>query len=303
MARQLKILLIDDEQLVREELGGLLEDLDYAVITAADGAEGLARFRQEAPDMVITDVRMPHRDGLSLAMIIRAEAPAVPVTVITGHGSYGMAIEALRAGVADFLRKPVRNEDLQAALDRMLAALEAHPADAAELPTTVELVERSWCYRLSSDLDAVPELVDRILHEGFADVAPGSLSEARLGLRELVLNAIEHGTLGIAYQEKAAALDCGAFDELCAARRASPTYAGRCVTVRVRRDRDGMTVTIRDDGQGFDWRALPDPTDPAYLLAEHGRGVLLARLSFDELAFNEQGNEVTVLKRLQRPRG
>jgi FixJ family two-component response regulator/anti-sigma regulatory factor (Ser/Thr protein kinase) len=299
MARQIKILLIDDEELVREELGGLLEDLGYAVITAADGAEGLERFRRDAPDMVITDVRMPHRDGLSLAMIIRAEAPAVPVTVITGHGSYGMAIEALRAGVVDLLRKPVRHEDLQAALERMRAALDARPAQVVELPASVELLERCWSYQLRSDIDAVPDLVDRILREGFADADPGILSEARLGLRELLLNAIEHGTLGITYHEKAAALESGQFDALCAARRAAERYAARRVAVQVQRAGARMVVTIRDDGAGFDWRSLPDPTDPAYLLAEHGRGVLLARLSFDELTFNEQGNEVTVVKRLK----
>jgi anti-sigma regulatory factor (Ser/Thr protein kinase) len=57
-------------------------------------------------------------------------------------------------------------------------------------------------------------------------------------------------------------------------------------------------VRIIDEGNGFDWKSLPDPTEPSYLLAEHGRGVLLARLAVDELSYNEIGNEVTFTKLL-----
>ena len=64
---QHRILLIDDEPLVRDELGGLLEDEGYEVITAEDGSVGLELFRKEAPDMVISDVRMPQTDGLTVA--------------------------------------------------------------------------------------------------------------------------------------------------------------------------------------------------------------------------------------------
>jgi CheY-like chemotaxis protein len=295
-----KILLVDDEPLVRDELGGLLRDEGYSVVTAADGVEGLRLFFDEVPDMVITDVRMPRRDGMSLAMAIRQDAPAVPITVITGHGSYDMAVDALRAGVTDFIRKPVRIDDLSAALLRMEAVLHTARFQPLDLPTEIELLERTWTYQLGADLDGIPTFVDALLCETSADAEPRTMTELSLAVRELLLNAVEHGTLDLSYQDKAHALEQGRLAEMLAERRAHPAYADRRVTVVARRREDEILVEIGDQGAGFDWRSLPDPTDPSNLLAEHGRGVLLARMSVDRLSYNETGNTVRVAKRIKR---
>lgn len=290
----MRILLVDDEQLVREELGGLLEDEGYQVMRAADGEEGLALFRREKPDMVITDVRMPRRDGLSLAMAIRQEDPSVPVTVITGHGSESMAIQALRAGVTDFIKKPVRSEDLSAALQRMEAARE--PLGTLELPATVELVESSWTYRLQNDLEAIPPFVDVLLEHCGAGLDRTGLLELSLAIREVLTNAVEHGNLELTYEEKSRALESGSLDQVLRERAARPELGKRRITITAhRRDRQ-VTITVTDEGRGFDWRALPDPADTSNLLSAHGRGVLLARLSVDSLSYSPQGNQVTLVK-------
>jgi CheY-like chemotaxis protein len=200
MSKKMKILLIDDEALVRDELGGILSDEGFEVITGADGEEGLELFRSEKPDMVITDVRMPQRDGLSVAVTIRKEDPMVPVTVITGHGTETMAIEALRAGVTDFIKKPVRVDDLTASVARMEAA--RRPVDRAqvELPASVEIVERGWTFKLQNDLGVIPAFVDHLLELFAAGVDRVAVLELSLALRELIVNAIEHGNLGLSYE-------------------------------------------------------------------------------------------------------
>ena len=298
MSAMPKILLVDDEALVRDELGGLLEDEGYEVTTAADGAEGLHLFQSARPDMVITDVRMPQRDGLSLALQIKHDAPSTPITVITGHGNYAMAVQALRAGVTDFIRKPVRFEDLQTALLRMEAALRPPDFRPTDLPSSVTLLKRAWDYRLCNDVTAIAPFVDATLGTAAPDAPRERLTELSLALRELLTNAIEHGNLGITYQEKSTALERGDLAGLITERAAQPPYADRQVEVSVVRVRETLMTTIADGGRGFDWRALPDPTDPNYLLAEHGRGVLLARMSVDELNYNQVGNVVSVKKRL-----
>ena len=290
-----KILLVDDEPLVRDELGGLLEDEGYEVITGADGEEGLQLFRSEGPDMVITDVRMPRRDGLSVALTIRQEGPGVPVSVITGHGNEAMAIRALRAGVTDFIKKPVRLEDLITALARMEAA--RRPADLlAELPDTVRVVSRSWTYEAGNDLQAIPIFIDTLLEQCGQGIEAMAVMELSLALRELVVNAVEHGNLGISYEEKTRALEGGSFEALLAARVAAPPYRDRRVKVVATRAERRLRFTITDQGQGFDWVAMPDPSEVPDLLSLHGRGVLLSRLSVDSLRFNEAGNEVTIEK-------
>ena len=294
------ILLVDDELLVREELGAILEEEGYSVVTGADGEEGLELFRKERPDMVITDVRMPRRDGLSLAMTIRHEAPNVPVTIITGHGTEAMAIKALRAGVTDFVKKPVRLEDLHAALIRMDAALIVSPPEPAlPRPEAVELVELLWSYRLDNDLGTVPAFVDLLVHRCGGGLAPTGAMELSLALRELIINAVEHGNLGVTFTEKTHALESGELMELLAQRAGEPGRTDRRVTVRAHVADGLISVQIADEGAGFDRDSLADPLDLTTQLAPNGRGLLLARMSVDSLEFNDIGNLVTITKKLQ----
>lgn len=298
MTMKTKILLVDDEPLVREELGGLLEDEGYAVIRGTNGAEGLQLFHDRHPDMVFTDVRMPRGDGISLALAIRRASPTVPVTVITGHGTEQMAIDALRAGVTDFIKKPVRLEDLTAALQRMETTRQLAHREPTRLPTSAELLERRCTYRLANDPAAVPVFVDTVLNNCGAKLDPAAIVELSLAVRELVLNAIEHGNLGLTYSEKSKALEGGTLAAVLAQRGAVSPYAARKTSVTTVKRSDEVVIEVADDGDGFDWRALPDPTDPQNLLEAHGRGVLLARMSVDRLTFSEKGNCVTVVKKI-----
>jgi YesN/AraC family two-component response regulator len=294
-----KILLVDDEPLTRDELGGLLQDEGYEVHTAADGDQGLKLFRHEHPDLVITDVRMPRRDGLSLVCAIRREDPYVPIAVITGHGTEAMVIEALRMGINDFIKKPVRVKDLTAALQRLEAARRPLEQKHAEMPSAVKLVAHSWTYELQNDLEAIPFFVDTMLKHCASGIDRVDLLELSLCLRELILNSVEHGNLGLSYEEKTQALEAGTFDELLEERAQREDLRDRRVTVKVSRQDNRLMFDIIDQGEGFDWRALPDPTDPPNLLSIHGRGVLLARLSVDSLRYNEKGNQVTIEKKFQ----
>ena len=294
-----KVLLIDDEALVRDELGGLLTDEGYELITAGDGETGLAIFRSEAPDMVITDVRMPRRDGLSIAMSIREEAPSTPITVITGHGNEAMVVKALRAGVTDFIKKPVRLDDLIHALERMEAALRLARAHGRELPSSVSLLEQTLVYELENDLTAVPLFADTLLRKIDAMGYPRTASELCIAVRELVINAIEHGNLELSYEDKSRALDRGNLAHVIANRQRQAEFCQRRTTVRVLRRGSSVSIRVTDQGRGFDWKRLPDPTDGSYLLADHGRGVLLARMAVDDLTFNEAGNEARLTKTLR----
>ncbi len=297
MTAPVKLLLIDDEQLVRDELGGILRDEGYDVITGSDGQEGLALFRSEHPDMVITDIRMPKLDGLSVAITIKNEAPQVPITVVTGHGTESMAIEALRAGVTDFLKKPVRLEDLSGALARMETTRQlGTPQEQRGMPASVEVVEQIWKYRLNNELEVIPEFVEGLLGQVAANMAPQSITELNIALRELIVNAMEHGNLGISFEDKSQALEEGTLDELLRLRADQPEYDGRQVTITASRLKKVVYIQIADMGGGFDWHEFADSTDPKHLLSSHGRGVLLARMSVDALSYNDKGNQVTVTK-------
>ncbi|MBP7583544.1 MAG: response regulator [Spirochaetes bacterium] len=105
----MKILAIDDEPIVRENIAAFLEDSDHVVIQAGDGGAGLELFRKESPDVVLCDLRMPRVDGLEVLEAIRRDSPETPIIMISGTGVIHDVIEALRLGAWDYIIKPIHD--------------------------------------------------------------------------------------------------------------------------------------------------------------------------------------------------
>ena len=114
----LKVLLIDDEDIIRKSVGGFLQKVGYDVLVAQDGEEGLKVFQSEIVDIVISDIKMPGLDGLSLLKAILQDSQETEVILMTGHGDLDMAVDALRMGAFDFFKKPVVLDELLACLQR-----------------------------------------------------------------------------------------------------------------------------------------------------------------------------------------
>src|SRR5262249_19249138 len=114
------ILVADDEAGVRESLAEVLRDAGYAVETAVDGSAALAALDNYEFAVVITHLRMPGADGLAVLRKLREVAPQTVPLVITAHGSVESAVEALRAGAADYILKPVIFDDVLAKVARVL---------------------------------------------------------------------------------------------------------------------------------------------------------------------------------------
>lgn len=102
-----KLLIIDDDAPVRQSIVAYLEDSGFEVLEASDGPSGLAAFRESAPELVITDLRMPGLDGLQVLKTIHEESPDLPVIVVSGAGVMGDVVSALRLGASDYLIKPI----------------------------------------------------------------------------------------------------------------------------------------------------------------------------------------------------
>ncbi len=115
----MKVLVADDSGVMRKIIiRGLNACGVSEVVEAADGQEGLDAFNDESFDIVLTDWNMPNMTGLDLLKAIRATGSTVPVIMITTEAEKGKVIEAIQAGVTDYLCKPFEQEDLRAKLDK-----------------------------------------------------------------------------------------------------------------------------------------------------------------------------------------
>lgn len=119
------VLLVDDEEDIRTVLGVALSDFGYTVLTAENGREGLSIFREKAPPIVVTDIKMPDIDGVDLLRQIKNENPDTEVIMITGHGDMDVAIQSFKHQATDFITKPINVETLEAALDRVQDKIQA----------------------------------------------------------------------------------------------------------------------------------------------------------------------------------
>jgi DNA-binding NtrC family response regulator len=135
-ARAKSILVIDDEESLRHALAKALRRAGYLVETAATGGEGVDRFAKGSFDAVLTDVRLPDLSGLDVVAFCTETRPDVPVLVMTGYGTVESAMEAMRRGARDFVRKPFGTDEVLALIAESLA--DARGAAEARLRARVE---------------------------------------------------------------------------------------------------------------------------------------------------------------------
>ncbi len=113
-----KLLVVDDEEGIREVLEITLTDAGYEVLTAENGFSGLDMVKTHKPEIVLTDIRMPGMDGMALLKTVKQTYPDIEVIMITGYGDANLAIDSLKIGAVDFISKPVNQDVLEIALKR-----------------------------------------------------------------------------------------------------------------------------------------------------------------------------------------
>jgi diguanylate cyclase (GGDEF)-like protein len=134
-----KILVVDDEPDICTLISGFLSSEGYTVIDAASSDEALRLFREVPPDLVITDIKMPGRNGIELLKDIKAEDPSMDVIVLTGHSDELTAIDCLHSGAYDYLLKPL--EELDLLLASIQRAIQKRRLEARNLQLVKELEE------------------------------------------------------------------------------------------------------------------------------------------------------------------
>lgn len=124
-----KVFIVDDDEPVRDAVGMLLDTVDIEYQAFGDAQEFLAAFTLELRGALVLDIRMPGMSGLELQQVLAEKGSTLPIIFITGHGDIPMAVDAMRRGAVDFIRKPFRDQEL---LDRIHEALHREETDRDE---------------------------------------------------------------------------------------------------------------------------------------------------------------------------
>ncbi len=121
MAKRHRILIAEDDDMSRQNLKDLLEESGYEAVAFTDGKEAMDAYVTDRYDLVLTDLRMPHMDGLELLSFIKEINPDALVILITGYGTVNTAVDAMKMGAFDYITKPIREDRLKIAVNRALS--------------------------------------------------------------------------------------------------------------------------------------------------------------------------------------
>lgn len=290
MTGNARILLVEDDAVITTIITAVLGDEGYELIHLPDGASAWEHLRRDAAfDLILLDRIMPGMDGLELLRAIKADPrfEHLPVIMETGMSEHPNIREGLDAGAYYYLTKPFQPDVLvgvvRAALDQITQYRALRESVRGVERTAEFLREGVFQFRTLEEGRQVANFLARACPD------PG---RAIHGLQELVINAVEHGNLGLSYKDKSELLREDRWEHEVARRLNLPEYRERVAELRVSRDFGGIRFTLRDQGNGFDWRGYLD-FSPERAFDLHGRGIAMAaRLSFDSIEYQGNGNTV-----------
>ncbi|MBF0546884.1 MAG: response regulator [Candidatus Riflebacteria bacterium] len=293
----MRTLIVEDSSSARFFISSIAKQEGFEVKACENGAEALKTFKEFKPEIIISDILMPVMDGLQLLEEIRKKDHVTPFIIISSMDSPEYTLKALRLQANDYLVKPFKDKDLYQILEKYRRIINAR---SVERDVIGMLYHKSLGLRIKNNLDLVEKIVDRLVSETDDRILPRDRLGIRVGLVEIITNSIEHGNLGISFQEKREFLNNNPknYLDFVTERDQMEPFRSRRTQIEFAMNSATCEWTISDQGDGFDFKNLPDPTDPENLLQEHGRGILLSKFYFDEVEYQEKGNVVRLVKKL-----
>jgi CheY-like chemotaxis protein len=293
------LLIVDDEDFNLEIICEYLEGGPYRLLTAENGEAAWRILEKNEPaiDAIILDRMMPVMDGMTLLKQIKSDSrfSAIPVIMQTAAASHEQIREGLAAGCYYYLTKPYKAAALNCIVQTVLEELrsqrviEAHMRIPSPIPSTP-----SAEYTFST-LEEAQRLAMMLA------VQCPNPGLAAIGLQELLINAIEHGNLGMTYAEKTRLKIDQQWEEEIASRLKLSRYQSKKASIRFERTDRNIVFTITDEGDGFDWNQYLD-FDPGRAFDPNGRGIAMAnKVAFSALNYQGRGNQVVASISLDTP--
>ncbi|MGC9386666.1 MAG: response regulator [Hydrogenovibrio sp.] len=295
------LLIVEDDLVSQKLLQSFLKTEGFNLFMANDGEEASTLIRQKPQDFfhcIISDYLMPNKDGIQLLEELKQcpEYTHIPFILQTTANSEAEIQRGINAGAFYYLIKPITKETLISVVNAALKDFQNHK----DILTTLKGIDQAF------PLITEAEFTLRTLHEAkslssFIALLSTDPNSIGIGYLELLVNAVEHGNLGITYDEKTELIRDGRLSEEIQRRLQQPENADKFVTLALERRDDQLSVTITDMGNGF---AFEDYLEFSLERAmdNHGRGIMMAnKLSFDELTYLDGGRRVRCVTHKVKP--
>ncbi len=291
MTETITILAVDDEPNNLRALKLDLENTGYHVLTAGDGAQAWEILQQHKDDIktILLDRMMPNMNGMEFMDSIKKDktVSSIPVIMQTAAAEKEQMVEGIKAGVYYYLTKPY---DIDVMLSIVFSAVNDY-RNNIRLRNQIKKFTRKLNLVREARFEARTLDDVQYLVTFLAQFFPAPENVA-LGISELLTNAVEHGNLGIGYDEKTNLNKAGKWQAEIERRLALPENASKFVTITYRFEARHITLCIKDQGHGFNWNDYLE-ISPERAMDNHGRGIALSRMmSFDHMEYVGNGNQV-----------
>ena len=263
-------MIIDDEEEIRLSLSKIVEQLDLIPLTAQDGLEALNLLKSKKIDLIITDLMMPQMDGLKFIVKSKEINPRIPIAVISGYGDAKNASFALTRGAFNFITKPFTIKEVENVIRKGLRLRELSLGTDKLLQNVqnqTEIVIPSYPHLLPS---VIFYITKECRWRGID--SENVLNNISVCTDEILSNALVHGN------------------------KKNPK---KKISVQLNFDARKFTLTVKDEGKGFDVKKFSRQLKESHLDIPSKRGLFIIGYLMDEISFNEKGNEITARKYLQ----
>jgi len=262
-----KILIVDDDRGRAEQIQQLLLTKNFTSEIISTGDSALRFIQDNGFDLILTNLLLKDMDGVELVATIQQLQPDLPVVIMSTPQHTSRTIKALYAGAHHFIREPFELKEVVDTIEKLLC----YPKEKILMQKVLPFLNEQAQFVIPSDfafMGAVVQYTCELVVK-FEIAEPDNI-HLKIALLEAITNAIEHGN------------------------QFSPK---KTVQIQIKVNREQATFIVKDQGPGFDYRNLPDPTKPENITKVRGRGVYMIYRIMDSVRFNPAGNQITMIKK------
>ncbi|MDH4261566.1 MAG: ATP-binding protein [Spirochaetia bacterium] len=292
-----KVLVIDEDLVYQSVMSDLLSE-HMNISFASNFTEASKEINNNEYSMIISESEISDINVVDLIKKFKLMQANLYFVIITAKRDMNLAIEVMKNGAVDYLLKPFTVEDIANLVEKYLKFSVNKKFDY-DLINIISEEKRSFTLPTNVHIlnPFVYELMEMI--KRFNEINRNDIFSLRLAIYEMLINAVEHGNLGINYEKKKNLLSTGInyieyLDSLC---KIEP-YNQRKIEISYHFLKQSITFNIKDEGDGFDVNKFENRDIKSDLLALHGRGIIISKFNMDKIIYNDKGNEVQLIKYL-----